>query len=103
MDFYLLHALGRDRWEKMKSLGALEFLDSWDGPMRAVTVHWEEFPNGVRVTRDEKVRIPADWEYLPRQGRWGDYTVWMNEDYTKLYEYPGDGMDYTLYLTTAKG
>ncbi len=82
---------------------ALEFLDSWDGPMRAVTVHWEEFPNGVRVTRDEKVRIPADWEYLPRQGRWGDYTVWMNEDYTKLYEYPGDGMDYTLYLTTAKG
>lgn len=28
VDFYLLHALGRDRWEKMKSLGALEFLDS---------------------------------------------------------------------------
>ena len=82
---------------------ALEYLDSWDGPMRTVTVHWEEFPDGVRVTRDEKVRIPADWEYLPRQGRWGDYTVWMNEDYTKLYEYPGDGMDYTLYLTTAKG
>ena len=82
---------------------ALEYLDSWDGPMRAVTVHWEEFPDGTRTTRNETVRIPADWEYLPWQGRWGDYTVWMNEDYTKLYEYPGDGMDYTLYLTTAKG
>ena len=28
VDFYLLHALGRDRWDKMKELGALEFLDS---------------------------------------------------------------------------
>ncbi|MBQ7520274.1 MAG: aldo/keto reductase, partial [Clostridia bacterium] len=28
VDFYLLHALGKDRWEKMKALGALEFLDS---------------------------------------------------------------------------
>lgn len=27
IDFYLLHALNRDRWEKMKSLGVLEFLD----------------------------------------------------------------------------
>ena len=82
---------------------ALECLDSWDGPMRTVTVHWEEFPDGVRTTRDETVRIPVDWEYLPWQGRWGGYTVWMNADYTRLYEYPGDGMDYTLYLTTAKG
>lgn len=82
---------------------ALECLDSWDGPMRTVTVHWEEFPDGVRTTRDETVRIPVDWEYLPWQGRWGGYTAWMNADYTRLYEYPGDGMDYTLYLTTAKG
>ena len=28
VDFYLLHALGRERWDKMKELGALEFLDS---------------------------------------------------------------------------
>ncbi len=27
IDFYLLHALNKDRWAKMKSLGALEFLD----------------------------------------------------------------------------
>ena len=82
---------------------ALEYLDSWDGPMRTVTLHWEDFSSGERVTRDESVRIPADWEYLPWQGRWGDYTVWMNEEYTRQYAYPGDGVDYTLYLTTAKG
>ncbi|MBQ9300062.1 MAG: aldo/keto reductase [Clostridia bacterium] len=28
VDFYLLHALSRQRWEKVKALGALEFLDS---------------------------------------------------------------------------
>lgn len=27
IDFYLLHALNKDRWAKMKELGALEFLD----------------------------------------------------------------------------
>ena len=27
IDFYLLHALNKDRWEKMKALGATEFLD----------------------------------------------------------------------------
>ena len=32
-----------------------------------------------------------------------DKLTQFNEDYTKLYEYPGDGMDYTLYMTTAKG
>ena len=82
---------------------ALEYLDSWDGPMRTVTLHWEDFSSGERVARDESVQIPADWEYLPWQARWGDYTAWMDEGYTKPYAYPGDGVDYTLYLSTAKG
>ena len=53
--------------------------------------------------RTEFARIPADWEYMPYPARWDEYTVYMNEGYTKLYEYPGDGVDYTIYLTTAKG
>ena len=82
---------------------APEYLDSWDGPLRRVTVHWEEFPDGKRVTRTETVSIPADWEYLPWQGRWGGYAVWMDKGYTRPYSYPGDGAGYTLYLSTAKG
>ena len=40
---------------------------------------------------------------FPWEARWGDYTIYMNEGYTRPYSYPGDGVDYTLWLTTAKG
>ena len=79
------------------------FLDSWDEALREVTVTWESF-NGQEPTRyTETVSIPADWEYLPYEVRWGDYTAYNNEDYIGEYEYPGDSLDYELFLTTAKG
>ena len=82
---------------------AYEFFDSWDGPMRSVTLHWESFETGSPVTRTEVRVLPADWEYLPYDARWGDYTIWMDAGYTRPYVYPGPGGDYSLYLTTAKG
>lgn len=81
-----------------------KYLDSWKGPMRHITLHWENWRNGRPRTRTETVTVPADWEYLPWEARWDEYTIYMNEGYTKPYAYPGDGTDdYELYLTTAKG
>ena len=81
-----------------------KYLDSWKGPMRHITLHWEDWREGSPSLRTETVTVPADWEYLPWEARWDDYTIYMNEGYTKLYAYPGDGTeDYALYLTTAKG
>ncbi|MBQ9721545.1 MAG: hypothetical protein IJV64_12755, partial [Oscillospiraceae bacterium] len=79
------------------------YLDSWDGPMRTVTLVWESFEGGERHVRTEFVQTPADWEYIPEESVGEDYTVYMNRGYTQGYAYPGDGVDYTLYLTTAKG
>ena len=64
---------------------------------------WEDWYNGGPHIRRETIAVPADWEYLPWEARWGDYTIYMNEGYTQPYSYPGDGVDYTLWLTTAKG
>ena len=86
-----------------KTTPAADYLDSWDGPMRKLTLVWEDWTGGSRNVRQETVRVPVDWEYLPWEARWGDYTIYMNEGYTQPYAYPGDGVDYTLYLTTAKG
>lgn len=81
-----------------------KYLDSWKGPMRHITLHWEDWRDGGPRTRTETVTVPADWEYLPWEARWDEYTIYMNEGYTKPYAYPGDGTDdYELYLTTAKG
>lgn len=79
------------------------FLDAWEGPLRTVTAVREDWYTGERNVRTETVELPADWEYLPWEGIYGDYTIYMDEGYTKPYAYPGDGLDYTLYLTTAKG
>lgn len=80
------------------------YLDSWKGPLRKVTLVWENWADGEPHVTRETVEVPADWEYLPWQARWDDYTIYMNEGYTRPYAYPGDGTeDYTLYLTTAKG
>ena len=47
VDFYLLHALDKERWEKMKALGALEFLESAvkDGRIRYPSFSFhDEYP-----------------------------------------------------------
>lgn len=91
------------RFDDGEPLPDVSYLDSWDEPLRHVTLVWEDWESGERRVRTEVVDIPRDWEYVPWEGRWGDYTIYMNEGYTQPYAYPGDGADYTLYLTTAKG
>ena len=79
------------------------FLKGWDKPLRQVTGVWEDWYDGAQHVRREEYYLPGDWEFLPWEGVYGDYTIYMNAGYTRSYFYPGDGMDYTLYLTTAKG
>jgi hypothetical protein len=78
-------------------------LDAWNGPLKTVTLVWEDFRTGILEKWTEFVRLPADWEVLPYEGRWGDYTIYLDHGHTRLYHYPGDGVDCTLYLSTAKG
>ena len=97
------------RFDYMKPAPAYDFMQSWDGALRTVTAVWEDFEYDEEADEWETVTwtdtdlLPADWEYLPYSARWDLYTAYLNEGYTQPYAYPGDGVDYTLYLTTAKG
>lgn len=95
--------LGSTVFEYLNPAPQPDFLKSWDSPLRTVHVVWESYPDGIRELRREDIEIPADWEYLPYQAVWGDYTAYTNEEYLGDYAYPGDGTDYTLFLTTVKG
>ena len=75
-------------------------MNGWDRELRTVTLMWEDWPSPPSA---ETAEIPMDWEYLPYEARWGNYTAYLNENYTGEYAYPGDGVEYTLYLTTTKG
>ena len=82
---------------------AYRFLDSWDMPLRTIEVVWETYSGTERQLRRENVRLPADWEYLPFECRWGEFTAYTNELCIGDYQYPGDGAGYLLFLTTVKG
>ena len=79
------------------------FLNSWDRPLRNVELLWETFSDRKQQLRRETIQIPADWEYIPAECLWGEFTLYNNDQYIGPYQYPGDGEDYFLFLTTVKG
>ena len=95
--------LSTTRYEYGEPVPAFPFLEGWTRELREITVLWEDYHEGLRDLRRESIRLPQDWEYLPYGARWGEYTPYLNDRYLGDYAYPGDGMDYLLFLTTVKG
>ncbi len=96
--------LGTSVYEYNTPKPDLEFLKSWDAPLRKINVIWETYSDsGEQILRTETVEVPMDWEYLPYEARWGEFTPYTNEEYIGPYVYPGDGAEYLLFLTTVKG
>ena len=67
--------------------------------------YWEKYDeeSGTFTYHTQTLEIPGDWEYLPYAARWGEYTPYLDARYTQSYSYPGDNIDYTIFLTAAKG
>ena len=77
----------------------------WDMPLRSVTAVWEEYDASVSdfSYRTETLQLPYNWEYYPNDARYGDYEIYNNPRYIGPYQYPGDFVDYSIFLTTVKG
>ena len=80
-------------------------LSGWKEPLRTVSAIWEKYDeeSGTFTYHTQTLEIPGDWEYLPYAARWGEYTPYLDSRYTQSYSYPGDNIDYTIFLTAAKG
>lgn len=79
-------------WEEDK------ILDDCLGEHRKVTVVKEYHEDGEIFTDETTVEIPATWEIY-----FGGYSarnaeVYMDAEHTVEYSYPGDGVDYTVYV-----
>ena len=67
---------------------------AWKGPLRTVSLKLL-YSDGE--TLGLSFTIPADWEFdVYEYCPWG--TAYLVEGCTELYEYPGDGIDYTIYV-----
>ena len=57
----------------------------------------------IDITIDGRftVEVPYNIEVVPFG--YSDYNLWANDEMTKEYKYPGDGIDYTVCYTNIMG
>ena len=77
-------------WEEDK------IIDDCLGEQRKVTVVKEYYEHGELFTDETTVEIPATWELYFNY--YDGFEVYMDAEHTVEYSYPGDGVDYTLYV-----
>ncbi|MBQ7957862.1 MAG: hypothetical protein IJ279_07470 [Clostridia bacterium] len=82
----------------------MNILDDWDGKMKKVTVVSETDKDGKTVKHTKRYEVPYNWEVIADNNLYDTvFSAYLDEGYTKEYEYPGDGVDYTIYATTSVG
>ncbi len=88
-----------------KRLEQMNVLDDWNGTMKNVTVVFETTKGEEPVKYVREYEVPYNWEVIADNNYQADvhYSSYFDEGYTKEYEYPGDGVDYTIYVTTYVG
>ena len=72
-----------------------------DGERKNITVKSELY-DGDEVIRNEAVfSLPHDWETEMLAGV--EIALYSNAEQTEIYEYPGHGIDHTIYVTNSLG
>lgn len=75
------------------------FKDGWDeNPMRTVKVIALD---GTEEISTSTYTVPYNLEITP--SHWENFSLYSNKDLTVEYKYPGDGVDYTVYITNTVG
>ena len=89
------------RLDKPLSENSSEVIEIMDGERKSITVKSElhDFDN---VIKDEVTfRIPYDWKLELLAGV--EIALYSNEGQTEIYEYPGHGIDHTIFVTNSLG
>lgn len=78
-----------------------EVIEIMDGERKSITVKSELY-DFDEVIRDEAVlSIPSEWKLELLAGV--EIALYSNEEQTEIYEYPGHGIDHTIYVTNSLG
>ena len=77
--------------------------DGWnDNPERTVTVAISTY-DSVNGQADVGYDVVLPYNVELRIDSFDKYFCYLNSDYTREYSYPGDGVDYSIYVTNAAG
>ena len=88
-------------FDKPLNENSVGIVDVMDGERKNITVKSELY-DFDEVIRDEAAfSIPADWKIELLAGV--EIALYSNEEQTEIYEYPGHGIDHTIYVTNSLG
>ena len=78
-----------------------KYISAWD-KTRRIKFDYEKITGSGKTENETlSVLVPATWEVVPVYKE--TTYLYMDRDFTKPYEYPGDGKEYTVYVTNAAG
>ena len=80
------------------SSGIIEIMD---GERKSITVKSELHDYDDVILSDTVLSIPYDWQVELLAGV--EIALYSNEEQTEIYEYPGHGIDHTIYVTNSLG
>lgn len=78
-----------------------KMISKWEAERKTVTVFSEKNNGNNKTSKQTQLSLPADWEVVVRDI--DELNYYMDKNYTKPYQYPGNGKSYKLYVTNSMG
>ena len=78
-----------------------DIFSAWDSTRTVTFIYNELQMDDSVLTTELTLEVPDTYELLPYVDEY--MNLYMDEGYTMPYEYPGDGVDYTVYMTNISG
>ena len=88
-------------FNKPLSENCSEVIEIMDGERKNITVKSELYDFDNVIKNEVTFRIPSDWKLELLAGV--EIALYSNEEQTEIYEYPGHGIDHTIYVTNSLG
>ena len=76
-------------------------VDVMDGERKSITVKSELYDYDEIIRNEAVLSIPTDWKLELLAGV--EIALYSNEEQTEIYEYPGHGIDHTIFVTNSLG
>lgn len=89
------------RSDKPLSENSSEVIEIMDGERKSITVNSELYDFDEVIRNEVVLSIPSEWKLELLAGV--EIALYSNEGQTEIYEYPGHGIDHTIYVTNSLG
>ena len=89
------------RIDKPLSENSSEVIEIMDGERKSITVNSELYDFDEVIRNEVVLSIPSEWKLELLAGV--EVALYSNEEQTEIYEYPGHGIDHTIYVTNSLG